>query len=644
MNKEANEKLNPFVKLVKGLEGYEYRESQIKMYETIAESIHDGNNAFIEAGTGSGKSFAYLYPVISSGKKSVISTGTIALQEQLLDKDIPFLQKSGKLPKFKAVIAKGRNNYVCLQKYMDLSNRIFSGSPLRLELDLILREINNGWDGDFSNLSFQVSDDLKREIESSSEDCIKFKCEYFAMKKAPFDNARTKMKDADLIVTNHALYMVDMVAGNTILPEHDVVVFDEAHHLYMNAVKGLTVSIGRYSITKLLQKIQKRIKPIPDHISREIIGYEAELFAWVFKKKKNSYKIEEPMREDLQKIIEPIIQVLIELKKWLDFLPINEELFSEENLQLKAKVHKDNLLRQIDNLKKKFDFFVDTSSYIERVNWVECDEKRGNFEFKSAPLFVNNTLRSEIWEKKNSVFTSATITVDSNFDYFRTQIGAEDADYKELIVDSPFDYKNQAALYIPRDILDPNHENYIKSCKDTILEVIGVAQGRTFLLFSSWKNMELAYELTHKIMPFKSKKQGDMTRKNLLEWFKTTPNAVLYATSTFWEGIDIPGDALSCVIIDKLPFSVPDDPVIQAKVEHMKSQEMNWFKDFMLPEAIIRLRQGVGRLIRTKTDKGLLVILDNRLVTKFYGKTVLKSLPPVTIINDLRKASNFLNY
>ncbi|MFN8674022.1 MAG: ATP-dependent DNA helicase [Candidatus Sericytochromatia bacterium] len=630
-----------FIKVVKKLEGFEYRDSQIKIVDTIKDSIDNSDNAFIEAGTGSGKSFAYLYPVISSKKPSVISTGTIALQEQLLDKDIPFLQKSKKLPKFKAVIAKGRNNYLCLQKFYDIEKTLFSGSPLRIEVDLIIREIQKGWDGDFSTLNFQVSPQLKELIDSTTEDCIKFKCEFYNSQRAPFFNARKEMEGADLIVTNHSMYMIDISAGNTILPEHDNVIFDEAHHLYNNAVKGLTVSIGRYSITKLLQKIQKRISPIPDYISRSIINEESLLFEWVFKKKKNIYRIEIDMVPELKEIILPIVEVLGELKKWLDFLPINEELFPEENIQLKAKVHKENLLRQLVNLKKKFEFFVNEGFYLERVNWVECDEKRGKFEFNSAPLFVDEILKKEVWEKRKAVFTSATITVNSTFNYFKKQLGIDEG--HELIVDSPFDYKKQAALYIPKNILDPNSKEFIQSCKDTILEVLKISKGRAFLLFSSWKNMELAYELTHKLIPFKSKKQGDLTRRNLIEWFKNTPNSVLYATSTFWEGIDIPGDTLSCVIIDKLPFSVPDDPFIQAKVDYMKAQEMNWFNDFMLPEAIIKLRQGVGRLIRTKNDKGLLVILDNRLITKFYGKIVLKSLPPVTIINSLEKASDFIN-
>ncbi len=287
----SDENEHEFIKVVKKLEGFEHRESQIKVVDTINEAIRENTNAFIEAGTGSGKSFAYLYPIISSGKPAVISTGTIALQEQLLDKDIPFLQKSKDLPKFKAVIAKGRSNYVCLQKFSDLENKIFQGSPLRLELNLIMREVNKGWNGDFSTLPFQVSNELKHEIESSNEDCIKFKCEFYNSQKSPFFNARKELEGADIIVTNHSLYMIDVTVGSTILPPHETVVFDEAHHIYMNAIKGFTVTIGRYSITKLLQKIQKRVTAIPDYIARQIINEESYLFEWVFKKRKHVYRI-----------------------------------------------------------------------------------------------------------------------------------------------------------------------------------------------------------------------------------------------------------------------------------------------------------------------------------------------------------------
>ncbi|MBC7475468.1 MAG: ATP-dependent DNA helicase [Candidatus Sericytochromatia bacterium] len=631
--------ITDFVKVIRKLPNYEFRESQIQMVETIEKAIEENTHALIEAGTGSGKSFAYLFPLINSKKTTVISTGTIALQEQLLDKDIPFLKKSDQLPEFTAVIAKGRNNYVCKQKLFELERTLFPGSNIKMELELIIDMIDT-WDGDFANLPFQISNDLKREIESSSEDCIMNKCEFFKENKAPFFNARKKIAKADLIITNHSLYLADIVSQGNVLPEHETVVFDEAHHLYMQSVNAFTIAIGRYSTTKLIQKIQKRVNILPENISRDIINTEAKLFEWIFSFKKPMQKLTLENNQGLKILCKQMLEVFKDLNKWLEFTSINLQLFPHEELQIKANSHKQNLIKQLDKLRGKWKFLIEDSSYVDRVTWFESDSDRGYFEIKSAPLFIDKTLNSEVWSKKSSIFTSATIAINNDFKYFRNQLGIEKG--LELILSSPFDYKKQSALFIPENIPDPNADDFLAKCKDTILEALNITQGRAFLLFSSWKNMELAHSLLKDDLKFPFRKQGELTRKNLIEWFKKTPNSVLFATSTFWEGIDIPGDSLSCVIIDKLPFSVPDDPIIQAKVNYMKANDINWFSEFMLPEAIIKLRQGVGRLIRTKADKGILVILDSRINTKYYGKIVIRALPPVTRLKELTDAIKFL--
>jgi ATP-dependent DNA helicase DinG len=609
------------------------------MVMTIFKAIEDNTHALIEAGTGSGKSFAYLYPLIVSNKVAVISTGTIALQEQILDKDIPFLKQSG-LKDFNAVIAKGRNNYVCKQKLFELERTLFPGSHMKVEIDILIKELDS-WDGDFANLPFQLSADLKREIESTAEDCIMSKCEFFKYNQAPFYNARKKLAKADLIVTNHSLYLNDVISGGNVLPEHETVVFDESHHLYNIAVHAFTVSIGRYSITKLLQKIQKRVNHVPESITRKIINSESKLFEWVFSFNKSLFRLYPDHTISLNPIVVEILESLRELERWLEFSPVNETLFPDELLQIKANSHRQNLLKQLDNLKRKWKFIIGEESHFDRVNWIESDSNRGYFEIKSAPLFIDKTLEQEVWSRKTGILTSATISVKDNFDYFKNQLGLKNG--YELILSSPFDYSSQSALYIPSNVPDPNTDNFLVNCKGLILDTLEITKGRAFLLFSSWKNMEIAYDLLKDEINFPTRKQGELTRKNIIEWFKNTPNSVLFATATFWEGIDIPGDSLSCVIIDRLPFSVPDDPIIQAKVDYMKSNNMNWFMEFMLPEAIIKLRQGIGRLIRTKSDKGLLVILDNRIITKTYGRTVIKSLPPVTRIKNINDAKQFID-
>ncbi|MFN8576359.1 MAG: ATP-dependent DNA helicase [Candidatus Sericytochromatia bacterium] len=633
-------KKNKFFDAISKLDDFEVRPQQVLMSETIEQAIEQDSHAVIEAGTGSGKSFAYLFPLMESGKISVVSTGTIALQEQLLEKDIPFLKKSLKKKEYKAVIAKGRNNYLCRQKLEEVARTIFPGSPLKFDMDLILEHLDR-WDGDFANLPFQVSPDLKREIESSSEDCIMSKCEFFTANRAPFYNARKEMSKADLIVTNHALYFADILSQGNVLPEHDTVVFDEAHHLYNQAVNAFTASIGRYSTTKLLQKIQKRLTHIPEKITSQFLNLEVQLMEWVFSFKKASFRVTKENSVELVSIASEMIYNFSDLNSWLEKIPVNLDMFPDEEMRSKTAVHKQNLSKQLQNLKRKWTFIYQHDAFTDRVAWVECDSNRGYFEIKSAPLNIADTLKEEIWEKRAGVFTSATIAVKDNFDYFKSQIGIEDS--LELVLPSPFDYKKQSALYIPDKITDPNSKDFIESCRDTIVETLKITRGRAFLLFSSWRNMVSAYELMKRDIYYPVRKQGDMTRKQIIEWFKKTPNSVLFATATFWEGIDIPGDSLSCVIIDKLPFSVPDDPVIQAKVDIMKENGQNWFNEFVLPEAIIKLRQGVGRLIRTKSDKGVLIILDNRIITKFYGKTVLNSLPPVTRLKNLDEAERFID-
>lgn len=630
-----------FIKAINKLEGFELRKGQIQMSNTIETAIFNNEHAIIEAGTGSGKSFAYLFPLMETNKEkvSVVSTGTIALQEQILEKDIPFLKKSLGKKDFKAVISKGRNNYLCKQKLEEVAKSIFPGSPLKSEMNMIL-EVIDSWDGDFATLPFQISGELKREVESSSDDCIMSKCEYFRANKAPFYNARKDMAKADLIVTNHSLYLADILSQGKVLPEHDIVVFDEAHHLYNQAINAFTANIGRYAITKLLQKIQKRLSLIPEKVTTKFLNLEVELMEWIFSFKKAQFRINPENSQKLVRVSGEIIDSLSELNSWLEKIPVNIDMFPDEDIMAKTTVHKQNLSKQLYNLKKRWTYIHSHEAFADRVNWVECDSKRGYFEIKSAPLNIATTLKEEVWDKRSGIFTSATIAVKDNFDYFKSQIGIEEA--KELVLASPFDYKSQSALYIPSDIADPNSKDFIESCRKTIIDTLNITKGRAFLLFASWRNMEIAYELLKRDIDFPTRKQSDMTRKQTIEWFKNTPNSVLFATATFWEGIDIPGDSLSCVIIDKLPFSVPDDPVIQARVEYMKEHGINWFNEFSLPEAIIKLRQGVGRLIRTKSDKGLLVILDNRINTKFYGKTVINSLPPVTRLNDLSKAVKFI--
>jgi ATP-dependent DNA helicase DinG len=318
---------------------------------------------------------------------------------------------------------------------------------------------------------------------------------------------------------------------------------------------------------------------------------------------------------------------LRELREWLENGRVDDMLFTDAALKSKAPLHRPRLSQQLANLIARWEFFAHhaDATGAERVNWVELDRETGYFELKSAPLDVSQQLQQDLWSKRTAVLTSATLSIGGDFSYFRGQLGLPKEVATEVLP-SPFDYAEQVRLYTPPlpEPNDPRHERASQAAIETILHA---SRGRAFVLFTSYKAMASAYSALAPNLPFPTKQQGEMSRTRLVTWFKETPNAVLFATSSFWEGVDVPGESLSCVIIDRLPFAVPDDPVVQAYVERLKMQGRDWFKEYTLPEAILRLKQGFGRLIRTATDRGVVAILDARLSTKYYGRNVIRALP-----------------
>lgn len=597
---------------------YEPRPSQLEMAQFIHDALAEGKHAIVEAGTGSGKSFGYLIPLLEQQGPLIISTGTIALQEQLLTHDLPTLQKTMK--PFTYALAKGRAHYICHEKFWEADRLLSAKDPLRTEFDRLC-ECIEGWDGDVAKLPFVPSAALWAELASDADDCLGARCEHLAL--CPIRKARKQLAEVDLIVSNHSLYFADFTSNGAILPEHTVVVFDEAHKLPQAATEGFSVVIGRYALTRLLQKIRRRIGIVPDTISFELIGLESRLLNWVWKGEKSHYRLY-PDSEFLD-IAEGMAENLERLQIWL-----------EEDAPLtlpKADIHRDRLTAQVEGLLQRWSLFDEgDSALMDRVYWVEMDRDRGYFSLHCAPLEVGETMAKSLWPKRQAILTSATLSVDGNFGYFCKQIGLE---APSISIPSPFDFCKQALLYVPRYLPEPNAPEFANYAREAIRDILDKTQGRALVLFTSYRAMFGAYRTLSDKIPFPLRQQGDLPRAQLIEWFKTTPNAVLFATSTFWEGVDIPGDALSCVIIDRIPFSVPDDPVIEAQIERLKMSGKDWFHEFTLPQAIIRLKQGFGRLIRSHQDQGIVAILDNRLFTKYYGKTILRSLPHCPQVRDL---------
>lgn len=624
---------HPFLDLIGKLPAYETRPTQLAMVQTIEQALCNSKHAVIEAGTGSGKSFAYLYPALNHGQKVVIATATIALQEQILYKDIPFLATHLNRP-IHTMLAKGRSNYIAKQKAWTLERELPPLGENRMALEKILAELDD-WDGDFSHLSFEPNPVLKQELASTSDDCLGKNCEFFT--HCSYFEARRNLHEADVIVTNHALYFTDLASGAGILPPHDVVIFDEAHHLPKAVAGAFSASVGRYAITRLLQKIERLLKPIPDSIRLRLLDDEASLLQWLLQIGKPTFRLQQdPM---WQRLLESLIRGMYNLVIWLQQIDPDAILLPGLGLQSKTRFIKENLVSQAENLQNRLDNFY--SGDDERVDWVDLNLSTLYFELKSAPVEVADLLNSHLWPHRTAILTSATLTIDGSFDYLTQQLGL--TDYTPAIYPSPFDFRSQGALYVPPDLPEPNSRDYVPAILPVIEDVLQLVQGRTFLLFSSWNNMRQVAERLIPNVPFPCFKQGDMPKAKLIEWFSQTPQAVLLATATFWEGIDIPGDQLSCVLIDRIPFAVPDDPMVEATVARYKQEGRNWFQEFMLPDAIVRLQQGVGRLIRSKTDRGLVVLLDSRIYRKGYGSMVLKALPDFQRITSLDEAREYLN-
>ncbi|MEB3223631.1 MAG: helicase C-terminal domain-containing protein [Candidatus Sericytochromatia bacterium] len=613
-----------FHQIVSKLPGFEARPQQVEMAGRIRHTMDVGGQLLIEAGTGSGKSFGYLVPALHAGKTIVISTGTIQLQEQLLEKDLPFLLEASGQQRTVA-LAKGRSNYLCRQKLWEADRAVHAGDPLRTEVDRLLG-LADAWDGDLATLPFSPANAFWQEVASTSDDCLGNQCEFF--ERNPFRLARVRLASADIIVANHALYMVDLATGGGILPDHDLVIFDEAHHLPRVAVQAFTASIGRYALTKLLQKIRRRWQAPPDRLAFALVEAESRLVEWIWRHERPQFRLYPDA--DFLAIGDAFLDALRELRAWMEHGRVDEMLFPDVAVKSKASLHRPKLLQQVSNMIARWEFFTNQvdATGATRVNWVETRRETGWFELLSAPLDVSAPLANELWNRRTAVLTSATLSVGGDFSYFRGQVGLPPTT-EQVVLPSPFDYARQARLFTP-DLPEPTAPAYEAASQAAIAEILRASRGRAFVLFTSYRAMQAAFSALSPGLQFPCRQQGEMPRTRLIAWFKETPNAVLFATSSFWEGVDVPGEALSCVIIDRLPFSAPEDPVVQAYVERLKMQGRDWFREYTLPEAILRLKQGFGRLIRTGTDQGVVAILDARLSTKAYGRTIVRALPPCT--------------
>lgn len=604
------------------LPGYEYRSEQLKLAHLIDRCFVAGNAGLFEAGTGTGKSLAALVPAALSGKRVVISTATIALQEQYINKDIPTLQEILPFP-VRAALVKGRGNYLGMRRFEDHLKE--AAVDERLE-----DWANDTTTGDFSELDFVPTADTWMEINSDSDDCLRNKCPKF--NDCYYFRAREFAEDAHLLVVNHALLLADAASDGSILPTYDYLIIDEAQHLPSIATDAFSLTISNRGIkvlcSKSVNKLQAPIQIVKD------LEIEAEGFFINLEQMCTGGKTRFRQSVDGAQYLH---QALSTLKIWLEEATF-ENILDVEMAREKAKLKARGLIATINGYLHCLDLLIEPDAAY--VVWAERDFKKQKLEVIAAPLDVSEMLNQKIFKKSglvSSVWMSATLATGgaNPFGFFKRQVGAP-SEVVEAKVSSPFDYKRQSVLYLPGKLPEPNHPEFFLKASDEIEKILQLSDGRAFVLFTSYSGMNNAFNILNDRLPFPCKRQGEVPRKKLLDWFRETPQAVLFGTASFWEGVSIDGDQLSCVIIDRIPFQAPDDPVYEARCEALQKDGQNtWFGDLALPHATMRLKQGVGRLIRTATDTGIVAILDPRLTTKHYGRSILQALPPMSIVKSL---------
>jgi len=622
--------------MARAIAGYEYRPAQIAMGKLVNRGFLEHVHVMVEAGTGTGKSFGYLVPAILSGQRVVISTATLALQDQLLTKDIPqvlaVLDSSARV-----VQLKGRNNYLCRDKLEQLRGRLVlaQGEDDRK----LFFWADRTRTGDRAELDFVPSDVLWREVDADADDCLMEACEFFGPERCHQMHAREAARHADIVVVNHALFFSDLAVGGGIIPPYDYVVLDEAHQIEDWASAAFASSISRPSIGRLQRKLARAY--VFDELLNSSLSQAADEFSAALAHEQGMrYPFQQNARA--QELLEPLQRALYRIENWVAEKWAKASRFPGADDEA-LKRRRDLLLR----------LTVAHTQTIERlrlggddwITWVERTGDRGGAQAAHcAPASVADLLRELLFERTRSVImTSATISTGGDFSYLRRQVGLEGAELDELILDSPFDFSAQAMLYLPPERLNPKRPHFAADAVPIVAQVLEATHGRAFVLFTSIAMMQSVATLLGPSLPYPYRVQGQMPKGALLQWFREQNNAVLFATASFWEGVDVIGSALSCVIIDRLPFPPPDDPIIAARSKLLAASGHDPFAALMIPAAITKLKQGLGRLIRSASDKGLMCILDGRLETMGYGQRILDALPPARRVHSLDDVREFLS-
>ena len=619
--------------LARHVAGYAPRPQQLNMAQLVWQALNEGRTLLLEAGTGTGKTYAYLAPAILSGQKVFISTGTKNLQDQLFHKDLPVLRKV-LAPSFRASLLKGRANYLCRYR---LSMAI--GDPKQYAQQAKLQRLQQ-WahktkSGDLSASNILKDDDsLLPKVTSTAENCLNQKCDHYD--DCFVVEARKKAQEADIVVINHHLLMSDMAikasGQGEVLPSANAYIIDEAHKLPEIARQFLGKRTSSHQIKELCTDISHEIENAAKDMAMDMAKISQQVLMALdsFYVSINSKKQRLSWHHLYHKKT-----VMSEFNKLIDCL---KGLSAQLKLAAERSSGLDHCYQRCERLLDTLNLFISGQGDDKLILW--ADIRPNGLMLYATPLDISGYMQDWMNEAQAAwILTSATLTVSHQFDAFSQQLGIRDA--KTKIWQSPFDFATQSLLYMPAIAIKPKHKDYNNRMADIAKEVIAYSKGRTFILFTSYQAMHEVAAILKPAITYPLFVQGRAAKSILVDRFRKHGHAVLLGTTSFWEGVDVRGEALSCVIIDKIPFESPADPVLGARIDLMKKAGGNPFLSIQVPAAIIRLKQGVGRLIRDPRDYGVLVICDPRITTQPYGKLFLESLPPMPVTHKADDVATF---